>query len=147
MAGIQRRLQRIHQKSGDYDIPYCALYACTSASPRPSTRAVLLAGDCAHATTRSAAWHERRHPRCSQLAEKLAEVWFGRAEPDLLDRYTRQRRKAQIDYVQAMTIGTSASSRRRTGDPAQASRRAAAHLRGRHAAQEVSLSLLADRQF
>ena len=26
------------------------------------------------------------------------------AEPDVFDRYTRQRRKAQVDYVQAQTI-------------------------------------------
>jgi len=38
------------------------------------------------------------------LAEKLAGVWFGRADESVLDRYTRQRRKAQIDYVQAQTI-------------------------------------------
>jgi 2-polyprenyl-6-methoxyphenol hydroxylase-like FAD-dependent oxidoreductase len=38
------------------------------------------------------------------LAEKLADVWFGRAGPEVLDRYTRQRRKAQTDYVQAQTI-------------------------------------------
>ena len=38
------------------------------------------------------------------LAEKLAEVWFGRADENLLDRYTRQRRTAQVDYVQAQTI-------------------------------------------
>ncbi|MFZ2068916.1 MAG: hypothetical protein WAV27_23345, partial [Xanthobacteraceae bacterium] len=31
-------------------------------------------------------------------------VWFGRADPSLLDRYTRQRRRAQVDYVQAQTI-------------------------------------------
>jgi 3-(3-hydroxy-phenyl)propionate hydroxylase len=38
------------------------------------------------------------------LAEKLADVWFGRAEASVFDRYTRQRRKAQTDFVQAQTI-------------------------------------------
>jgi 3-(3-hydroxy-phenyl)propionate hydroxylase len=38
------------------------------------------------------------------LTAKLADVWFGRAKPDVFDRYTRQRRKAQVDYVQAQTI-------------------------------------------
>jgi 3-(3-hydroxy-phenyl)propionate hydroxylase len=28
----------------------------------------------------------------------------GRAGPEVLDRYTRQRRKAQVDFVQAQTI-------------------------------------------
>ncbi len=38
------------------------------------------------------------------LADKLSDVWFNRAEEKVLDRYTRQRRKAQVDYVQAQTI-------------------------------------------
>jgi 3-(3-hydroxy-phenyl)propionate hydroxylase len=38
------------------------------------------------------------------LTDKLAAVWFGRAAPAALDRYTRQRRKAQVDYVQAQSI-------------------------------------------
>ncbi len=38
------------------------------------------------------------------LADKLAELWFGRADESVLDRYTRQRRTAQTDYVQAQTI-------------------------------------------
>ena len=38
------------------------------------------------------------------LAEKLSDVWFGRTDASVLDRYTRQRRKAQVDYVQAQTI-------------------------------------------
>src|SRR5262249_10870945 len=33
-----------------------------------------------------------------------ADVWFGGAGPEVFDRYTRQRRKAQVDYVQAQTI-------------------------------------------
>jgi len=106
MAGIQRRLQRIHQKSGDYDIPYCALYAVHQRVAETFNKGrVLLAGDCAHVNNpiggmgMNGGIHD-----VLNLAEKLAEVWFGRAEPDLLDRYTRQRRKAQIDYVQAMTI-------------------------------------------
>jgi 2-polyprenyl-6-methoxyphenol hydroxylase-like FAD-dependent oxidoreductase len=38
------------------------------------------------------------------LAEKLAGIWVGRADTYILDRYSRQRRKAQIDYVQAQSI-------------------------------------------
>src|SRR6266481_9744655 len=38
------------------------------------------------------------------LTQKLADVWYGRAGLDVFDRYTRQRRKAQVDYVQAQTI-------------------------------------------
>ena len=75
------------------------------------------------------------------LADKLADVWFGRAEPGHADRYTRQRRKAQVDYVQAQTIQNKKSLEEK--DPVTRRkhlRRTAAHLRGREAAQAVSLS-------
>jgi len=76
---------------------------------------VLLAGDCAHVNNpiggmgMNGGIHD-----AINLAEKLSDVWFGRAEEKVLDRYTRQRRKAQVDYVQAQTIQTKRRWRRRT---------------------------------
>jgi 3-(3-hydroxy-phenyl)propionate hydroxylase len=106
MDGIQRRLQRIYKKSGDYEIPYYALYAVHQRVAATFNKGrVLLAGDCAHVNNpiggmgMNGGIHD-----AVNLAEKLADVWFGRADASLLDRYTRQRRKAQIDYVQAQTI-------------------------------------------
>jgi 3-(3-hydroxy-phenyl)propionate hydroxylase len=106
MAGIQRRLQGMHQKSGDYEIPYYALYAVHQRVAETFNKGrVLLAGDCAHVNNpiggmgMNGGIHD-----AVNLAEKLADVWFGRAGDSVLDRYTRQRRKAQIDYVQAQTI-------------------------------------------
>ena len=106
MEGIQRRLQRIYKKSGDYEIPYYALYAVHQRVAETFNKGrVLLAGDCAHVNNpiggmgMNGGIHD-----AINLADKLADVWFGRAEPSLLDRYTRQRRKAQVDYVQAQTI-------------------------------------------
>jgi 3-(3-hydroxy-phenyl)propionate hydroxylase len=106
MENIQRRLQRIHQKSGDYEIPYYALYAVHQRVAETFNKGrVLLAGDCAHVNNpiggmgMNGGIHD-----AVNLAEKLADVWFGRADDSVLDRYTRQRRKAQVDYVQALTI-------------------------------------------
>jgi 3-(3-hydroxy-phenyl)propionate hydroxylase len=106
MAGIQRRLQGIHHKSGDYEIPYYALYAVHQRVAATFNKGrVLLAGDCAHVNNpiggmgMNGGIHD-----AINLAEKLSDVWFGRAEAGVLDRYTRQRRKAQVDYVQAQTI-------------------------------------------
>jgi len=106
MAGIQRRLQGIHEKAGDYDIPYYALYAVHQRVADTFNKGrVLLAGDSAHVNNpiggmgMNGGIHD-----AVNLAEKLADVWFGRAEASVLDRYTRQRRKAQVDYVQAQTI-------------------------------------------
>jgi 3-(3-hydroxy-phenyl)propionate hydroxylase len=106
MAGIQRRLQGIHQKTGDYEIPYYALYAVHQRVAATFNKGrVLLAGDCAHVNNpiggmgMNGGIHD-----AINLAEKLADVWFGRAGAAVLGRYTRQRRKAQVDYVQAQTI-------------------------------------------
>ena len=106
MDSIQRRLQRIHHKSGDYEIPYYALYAVHQRVAETFNKGrVLLAGDprpCQQPDRRHG--HERRHSRCGQSRRQARRVWFGRADGSLLDRYTRQRRKAQVDYVQAQTI-------------------------------------------
>jgi 3-(3-hydroxy-phenyl)propionate hydroxylase len=106
MEGIQRRLQGIHAKSGEYEIPYHALYSVHQRVAATFNKGrVLLAGDSAHVNNpiggmgMNGGIHD-----AINLADKLADVWFGRAEPNVLDRYTRQRRKAQVDYVQAQTI-------------------------------------------
>jgi 3-(3-hydroxy-phenyl)propionate hydroxylase len=106
MASLQRRLQGIHEKRGDYDIPYYALYAVHQRVAETFNKGrVLLAGDCAHVNNpiggmgMNGGIHD-----AINLAEKLADVWFRRAAASVLDRYTRQRRKAQVDYVQAQTI-------------------------------------------
>jgi 3-(3-hydroxy-phenyl)propionate hydroxylase len=106
MENIQRRLQRIHQKSGDYEIPYYALYAVHQRVAQTFNKGrVLLAGDCAHVNNpiggmgMNGGIHD-----AVNLSAKLSDIWFGRADDSVLDRYTRQRRKAQVDYVQAQTI-------------------------------------------
>jgi 3-(3-hydroxy-phenyl)propionate hydroxylase len=106
MPAIQRRLQGIHQKPGDYEIPYHALYAVHQRVAATFNRGrVLLAGDAAHVNNPiggmglNGGIHD-----AVNLADKLSALWFGSAETSVLDRYTRQRRKAQIDYVQVQTI-------------------------------------------
>ena len=103
---VQRRLQGIHPKSGDYDIPYHALYAVHQRVAKTFNKGrVLLAGDSAHVNNpiggmgMNGGIHD-----AINLAEKLADVWFKRADASALDRYTRQRRNAQTDYIQAQTI-------------------------------------------
>jgi len=104
--GVQRRLQGIHPKRGDYDVPYHALYAVHQRVAATFNKGrVLLAGDSAHVNNpiggmgMNGGIHDAMN-----LAEKLADIWFGRAGAEVLDRYTRQRRKAQTDFVQAQTI-------------------------------------------
>src|SRR5713101_4081622 len=97
--GVQRRLQGIHPKRGDYEIPYHALYAVHQrVAATFNAGRVLLAGDSAHANNpiggmgMNGGIHD-----AVNLADKLADG-------AVFDRYTRQRRKAQIDFVQAQTI-------------------------------------------
>jgi 3-(3-hydroxy-phenyl)propionate hydroxylase len=106
MEGIQRRLQGIFPKRGDYEIPYYALYSVHQRVAQTFNKGrVLLAGDSAHVNNpiggmgMNGGLHDAMN-----LADKLAAVWFGRADASVLDRYTRQRRKAQVDYVQAQSI-------------------------------------------
>jgi 3-(3-hydroxy-phenyl)propionate hydroxylase len=106
MEAVQRRLQKVHAKRGDYDIPYHALYAVHQRVAKTFNKGrVLLAGDAAHVNNpiggmgMNGGVHD-----AVNLADKLADIWFGRADERVLDRYTRQRRTAQTDYVQAQTI-------------------------------------------
>jgi 3-(3-hydroxy-phenyl)propionate hydroxylase len=104
--GVQRRLQKFLPKSGDYPIAYHALYnvhqrvAATFNQGR-----ILLAGDAAHVNNpiggmgMNGGIHD-----VINLADKLAAMRDGTAQPDVLDRYTRQRRKAQVDFVQAQSV-------------------------------------------
>ena len=106
MDSIQRRLHSIHDKSGDFDIPYYALYTVHQRVAATFNKGrVLLAGDAAHVNNpiggmgMNGGIHD-----AVNLAGKLADVWYGRAQADVFDRYTRQRRKAQTDFVQAQSI-------------------------------------------
>jgi 2-polyprenyl-6-methoxyphenol hydroxylase-like FAD-dependent oxidoreductase len=106
MEAIQRRLHGIYDKSGDFDIPYYALYTVHQRVAATFNKGrVLLAGDAAHVNNpiggmgMNGGIHD-----AVNLAGKLADVWFGRADAGVFDRYTRQRRKAQTDFVQAQSI-------------------------------------------
>ena len=103
---IEERLQLFCPKPGAYEIATLALYTVHQRVAETFNKGrVLLAGDAAHVNNpiggmgMNGGIHD-----AVNLADKLADVWFGRADASLLDRYTRQRRKAQVDYVQAQTI-------------------------------------------
>jgi 3-(3-hydroxy-phenyl)propionate hydroxylase len=104
--GVQRRLQGLFPKSGDYDIAYHALYDVHQRVAATFNKGrVLLAGDSAHVNNpiggmgMNGGIHDAMN-----LAGKLSDIWFDGADVAILDRYSRQRRKAQIDFVQAQSI-------------------------------------------
>ena len=103
---IQQRFQKFFPREGRYDIAYVGLYKVHQRVADTFNRGrVLLAGDSAHVNNpiggmgMNGGIHDAMN-----LAAKLADIRFNGASPDLLDRYTRQRRKAQTDFVQAQTI-------------------------------------------
>jgi 3-(3-hydroxy-phenyl)propionate hydroxylase len=79
---------------------------------------VLLAGDASHVNNPLGGMglnfglHDAHN-----LAEKLAEVWHGRADAALLGRYDRQRRAVAEQFLQAQTIANKQTLEER--DPAQ----------------------------
>lgn len=104
-AGIQERLQKFFPKTGDYEIAYSAVYAVNQRVAETFRKGrVLLAGDSAHVNNpiggmgMNGGIHD-----AINLCSKLVQVIQG-ADDSLLDLYSRQRRKAAVDFVQAQTI-------------------------------------------
>jgi 3-(3-hydroxy-phenyl)propionate hydroxylase len=102
---VEERLQRFFPKAGGYAVEYVNVYAVHQrvAAAFRSGR-VLLAGDSAHVNNpiggmgMNGGIHD-----AVNLAGKLVRVLHGEAE-SLLDLYSRQRRHAAVEYVQAQTI-------------------------------------------
>ena len=104
--GVEARMQRFFPKSGEYEIAYRNIYVVHQRVAATFNEGrVLLAGDAAHVNNPiggmglNGGIHD-----AVNLVEKLAKVWKGEGEADLLDRYTRQRHNAAVDYLQAQTI-------------------------------------------
>lgn len=103
--GIQGRLQKFFPKDGDYYIIYAGIYHVHQRVVETFRKGrVLVAGDAAHVNNPigGLGMNGGIHDAVA-LAEKLAAVIDGAPE-DLLDLYSRQRHKAQMDGVQATSI-------------------------------------------
>ena len=118
-ARVEARLQKFFPKTGGYPVEYVNVYAVSQRVASHFRRGrVLLAGDSAHVNNpiggmgMNGGIHD-----AVNLAEKLARVFHGEADEDLLDRYARQRRHAAVAYVQAQTIANKKLMEER--DPAQ----------------------------
>ena len=103
--GIQGRLQKFFPKNGDYNVVYAGIYHVHQRVAESFRKGrALIAGDAAHVNNpigglgMNGGIHD-----AVNLAEKLSAV-IGGASDALLDLYGRQRRKAQMDGVQATSI-------------------------------------------
>jgi 3-(3-hydroxy-phenyl)propionate hydroxylase len=104
--GIERRLQRVWPRDGRYEIAHRTLYSVHQrvAATYRKGRA-FLAGDAAHLNNPlgGMGMNGGIHDSVS-LAEMLARVIRGEADPAELDRYERQRRPVALEYVNTISI-------------------------------------------
>jgi 3-(3-hydroxy-phenyl)propionate hydroxylase len=105
-ASIERRLQRVHAKSGRYELAHRTLYSVHQRVAETYRRGrVFLAGDAAHLNNplggmgMNGGIHD-----AFNLAEKLAAVMRGEKPVQELERYERQRRPVALEYVNTITI-------------------------------------------
>jgi 3-(3-hydroxy-phenyl)propionate hydroxylase len=103
---LEARLQAFQPKSGTYPVSYRSFYRVHQRVAKDfRIGRIVLAGDAAHINNPLGAFglNSGIHD-ATNLVEKLGAVWRGEAKPELLDLYTRQRRLATTDHVQAMSI-------------------------------------------
>jgi 3-(3-hydroxy-phenyl)propionate hydroxylase len=103
---VEAALQRLVPKSGAYDVRYKSTYRVhqrVAASFRSGR--VLLAGDAAHLNNPLGGFglNSGIHDAIN-LCDKLGRHWRDEGDEKLLDLYSRQRRAATIEQVQAMSI-------------------------------------------
>jgi 3-(3-hydroxy-phenyl)propionate hydroxylase len=103
---VERRMQRFQPRSSSYPIKYKSIYKVHQRVAKDfRVGRVLLAGDAAHLNNPIGAFglnggiHD-----AFNLAEKLGRVCRGEADQSLLDRYVRQRRTVNLEYVQEVSI-------------------------------------------
>jgi 3-(3-hydroxy-phenyl)propionate hydroxylase len=103
---VERRLQVFLPRAQSYDVAYKSTYKVHQrVASEFRVGRMLLVGDAAHVNNPLGAFglNGALHA-AANLGEKLGRVWRGEAEEELLDRYARQRRQANIEFVQAQSI-------------------------------------------
>ncbi len=105
-AAVEARMQRFVARPGRYEVPHKGIYRVHQrVANRWRAGRILLAGDAAHlnnplgALGLNGGLHD-----AILLGEYLGRVCRGEADESLLDRYVRQRRTANIEFVQTQSI-------------------------------------------
>jgi 3-(3-hydroxy-phenyl)propionate hydroxylase len=113
-ARIQQRMKAVLPTRWDYEIHHRTAYRVHErVAERYVVGRILLAGDAAHVNNplggmgMNGGIHD-----AFNLADKLAQVWRG-ADPALLRRYERQRRKVALDVVQQQALRNRATLNQR----------------------------------
>ena len=103
---VEARMQRFVARPEPYDIPYASIYRVHQRVAKDwRVGRILLAGDAAHLNNPLGAFglNGGLHDAIL-LAEYLGRIWRGEGDESLLDRYVRQRRTANVEFVQTQSI-------------------------------------------
>lgn len=103
---VEDRLQAVVPKQGRYDTIHRTIYRVHQRVAETFRKGrVLIAGDAAHLNNPLGGFGLNSALQDTiNLTDKLAAVWRGEADESVLDRYVRQRRTVNIEYVQESSI-------------------------------------------
>jgi 3-(3-hydroxy-phenyl)propionate hydroxylase len=105
-ATVETRLQAVAPKAGRYDTVHRTIYRVHQRVAETFRRGrLLLAGDAAHLNNPLGGFGLNSGLQdAMNLTDKLVGVWRGEVDDSVLDRYVRQRRTANVEYVQESSI-------------------------------------------
>jgi 3-(3-hydroxy-phenyl)propionate hydroxylase len=103
---VEQRLQSVVPKEGKYDTIHRTIYRVHQrVADNFRSGRMLLAGDSAHLNNPLGGFGLNSALQDAiNLTDKLIALWYGNAEDSVLDRYVRQRRTVNIEYVQESSI-------------------------------------------
>ena len=103
---VEQRMQRFDARPDRYEVPYKGIYRVHQRVAKEwRVGRIVLAGDAAHLNNPLGAFglNGGLHDAIL-LADCLGKVWGGEADEALVDRYVRQRRTANVEFVQSQSI-------------------------------------------
>ena len=104
--GVTQRIRGARSDMDHNDVLHRNLYTVNQrVADRFRVERIFLAGDAAHLNNPlgglglNTGIHD-----CMNITEKIGDVWFGRAEEDVFERYHRQRHQLATEFLQSVTI-------------------------------------------
>jgi 3-(3-hydroxy-phenyl)propionate hydroxylase len=103
---VARRIRGLREGMDHRDVLHRNLYTVNQrVADRFTIGRIFLAGDAAHLNNPlgglglNTGIHD-----CMNITGKIGDVWFGRSEPDVFERYHRQRHRLATEFLQSVTI-------------------------------------------
>ncbi|MDB5576353.1 MAG: putative monooxygenase [Bradyrhizobium sp.] len=105
-SSIQERLADVISGGGPFHVRYAGIYRVHQRVAQQFRRGrLMLVGDAAHINNPLGGFGLNSGVQdAANLAEKLADIWHGRGDEALLDKFDRQRRTSNVDFVQKASI-------------------------------------------